>query len=256
MASISINQRLFPDESYHLFLNEIERHMPPEGAVLDLGCGDNRMLAPWLAPRRQMWGVDFHKHPALVDPACFRLLEPDGTIPFDDNSFDVIISRWVLEHVTHPERFLADVARVLRPGGVFVSLTVNAKHYVSWLARLFHLAPHSWTQTLIHRLLGRPHEDTFTTYYRLNSLERMDRAARPAGLDVMHSRFYASQEYFAFSKSIYSLAAFVDGTLEMAWPTLGKMYWVVSLRKRRSNPAKTGHAKPRRKDLMTDVQAA
>lgn len=256
MALISINQRLFPNESYHLFLNEIERHTPGEGAILDLGCGDNRMLDAWRNPRRQVWGVDFHKHPALADPADFHLLETDGTIPFDDGSFDLIVSRWVLEHVVSPDRFLAEVARVMRPGGMFVSLTVNAKHYVSWLARLFHIAPHSWTQALIHRVLGRAHEDTFTTYYRLNSRGRMDRAARQAGFEVIHSRFYASQEYFAVSKVIYSLAAFVDGTLELVWPTLGKMYWVVSLRKGQHSLSKADQVKQGRKDFMTDLHAA
>src|SRR5262245_51498081 len=149
MASPSINQRMFPGDSYHLFLDEIERRMPQTGAVLDLGCGDNRMLDTWRTPRRQVWGVDFQEHPALVDHANFRLLKTDGSIPFGEDTFDLIASRWVLEHVTSPGAFLTDVARVLRPGGVFVNLTVNAKHYIPWTARLFHLAPHTWTQTLI-----------------------------------------------------------------------------------------------------------
>src|SRR5262249_13537641 len=229
MTAIPINQRLFPGEGYHLFVNEIARHMPSAGTVLDLGCGDNRMLHLWREPHREVWGTDFQRHPALISPARFQLLEPDGTIPFSDGTFDLIVSRWVFEHVIDPVDFLKHVARVLRPGGVFVSLTVNDKHYISWLARLLHLAPHSWTQSIVHLFLGRPHEDTFPTYYRMNSLAKVVRAARAASLEVIHSRFYTSQEYFAFSKIAFSMAAFVDAALECVWPTLGRMYWVVSL---------------------------
>ena len=154
----------------------------------------------------------------------------------------MVVSRWVLEHVTHPETFLAEVARVLRPGGVFVSLTVNARHYVPWLARLLHLAPHSWTQQLMRCLHGRAEEDTFPTCYRMNSLAQVRRAAQKTGLDLQASRFYASPEYFGFSSVLYALAALADRVLEGLWPGLGRIYWVVSLRKARNGPVTTRQA--------------
>src|SRR5438876_379212 len=168
MTTKTFSQRFFPDEDYRLFWNEVQRNMPEEGCILDLGCGDNRFLAHWRNARRRIWGTDFQAHPKLNYPDWFRLLEKDGRIPFPDHYFDLITSSWVLEHVAHPEFFLAEVARVLRPGGTFVSLTVNAKHYVPCLARVFHLAPHSWTQKLLHALHGRADEDTFPTFYRMN----------------------------------------------------------------------------------------
>lgn len=46
-------------------------------------------------------------------------------MPFDDRLFDVVVSFETIEHLDHPEAFLAEVARVLVPGGLFVVSTPN-----------------------------------------------------------------------------------------------------------------------------------
>ena len=44
----------------------------------------------------------------------------DGKImPFESDSFDVVISTEVLEHVPNPDAYLIEVKRVLKPGGIF-----------------------------------------------------------------------------------------------------------------------------------------
>ncbi len=47
---------------------------------------------------------------------------PDGRIPFSDRSFDVVVNNQVMEHVEDIERTLAEIHRVLRPGGLVLSL--------------------------------------------------------------------------------------------------------------------------------------
>jgi len=49
-------------------------------------------------------------------------------IPFDDQSFDLVSLRHVLEHTAYPERALAEVRRVLRPGGLAL-IAVPDLHY-------------------------------------------------------------------------------------------------------------------------------
>lgn len=51
-------------------------------------------------------------------------------------SVDVAYAYYVVEHVAQPARFLAAVARVLRPGGVFVAMTPHGGHWFSRMARL------------------------------------------------------------------------------------------------------------------------
>ena len=63
----------------------------------------------------------------------------DGSaLPFGDASFDHVLCTEVLEHVPDPALFLADISRILRPGGSLI-LTVP------WSARLHH-APHDYTR--------------------------------------------------------------------------------------------------------------
>jgi len=53
-------------------------------------------------------------------------LQADGMrLPFTDDSFDLVISSEVIEHILEPEKMLVDVARVLRPGGTLILTTPN-----------------------------------------------------------------------------------------------------------------------------------
>lgn len=49
-------------------------------------------------------------------------------LPFADGSFDVAVAAWMLYHVPNVERGLAELARVLEPGGRLVAVTNSARH--------------------------------------------------------------------------------------------------------------------------------
>lgn len=96
-----------------------------EPLVLDLGAGAGGGIdhVRAVVPRAWWLGVDI-AHSAEVDAraprpdAEFRTF--DGVnIPVDAASVDLVYSQQVFEHVERPEPLLADVARVLKPGGVF-----------------------------------------------------------------------------------------------------------------------------------------
>jgi SAM-dependent methyltransferase len=236
--------RFFPHDGdatvgYHRTLREF---LPPAGRVLDCGCGDNTDLADYRTPGREVWGADFRPHPRLAYPEWFRALGPRGEVPFPPDSFDLIAARWVLEHVQHPQRFLAEVLRLLRPGGAFVALTVNAAHYVTLVTRLFHLLPHHLTQRVVRRVYRRDVHDTFPTWYRLNTVAEVARQARRGGLHLARVERFANPDYFSFSPRLRRLAILVDWLLERAGTDLGRLYMVVTLRK----PTAGAPALPRR----------
>lgn len=82
--------------------------------VLDIGCGDGhtRHIVEQLGGTWE--GVEPFQGGGATQIASAEAL------PFPDANFDVVIMDAVLEHVLSPERAIREVARVLKPGGVFV----------------------------------------------------------------------------------------------------------------------------------------
>ncbi len=87
--------------------------LPPDASVLDVGCGDGRIgsAIKRLRPDISLRGIDVH----LRDVALIQVSGFDGaTIPFDDNSFDVVMFVDVLHHTDDPIILLTEAARVSR----------------------------------------------------------------------------------------------------------------------------------------------
>ena len=100
----------------HWLYRRIAKRLRDE--TLDLGCGIGDMLEY----RPGTIGVDIN--PRTVNFCRQRGLpahqmEPDR-LPFPDASFDSVLMDNVLEHIAEPEPVLAEVRRVLRPGGRLV----------------------------------------------------------------------------------------------------------------------------------------
>jgi SAM-dependent methyltransferase len=49
-------------------------------------------------------------------------------LPFEDGSFDTVVAAWMLYHVPDLDRALAEIARVLVPGGALLAVTVGEGH--------------------------------------------------------------------------------------------------------------------------------
>ena len=60
-------------------------------------------------------------------------------LPFEDESFDVAVAAWMLYHVPDLERALAELARILRPGGRLVAVT-NASDHLADIRRIAGMA--------------------------------------------------------------------------------------------------------------------
>jgi SAM-dependent methyltransferase len=104
--------------------------------VLDLGCGSGGSVDVFRArdPDVQWVGIDVPGSPEAAErtrqDARFEVF--DGvTMPFGDGSFDLVYCKQVLEHVRHPDPLLAEVRRVLAPGGWFAGSTSQFEPYHS-----------------------------------------------------------------------------------------------------------------------------
>lgn len=99
--------------------------------VLEVGCGWGE-LAVWLARDTGAEVVATDLSPRMVELACERgvnaTLADVQELPFADDAFDVAVAAWMLYHVPDLDRGLAELARVLRPGGRLVAATNSVFH--------------------------------------------------------------------------------------------------------------------------------
>jgi SAM-dependent methyltransferase len=149
--------------------------------LLDLGAGAG--IVPDMNFRDRagvVCGVD--PDPRVVDnPYLDDGREGIGeSIPWDDESFDVVICDNVFEHLERPEEVFAEVWRVLKPGGLFLAKTPNFWHYVAIGASI---TPH-WFHQRFNAARGRLEEDTFPTRYRANTQRDLRRLAAATGFEL------------------------------------------------------------------------
>ena len=168
------------DDTTIAFYLRVNALISGQSAVLDLGAGRGAGLEtadhfPRSLSRlkgRVAWlsGCD-------VDDAVLqnehlddrRILDPNGPLPYEDATFDLVYSDWVIEHIADVDSFVSEVGRVLKPGGWFCAWTPNKWGYVGIGARL---VPNALHAKVLKRAqpAGRGEKDVFPTVYRMNTL--------------------------------------------------------------------------------------
>jgi ubiquinone/menaquinone biosynthesis C-methylase UbiE len=138
-----LNFSSYPRVLASLILGEIQK-VPSPARVLDVGCG--RGIGRQLQPQQEIheaagefWGIepDTSVQPAegLFDNFQYALME---TAELPENSFDLVYSSMVMEHVADPDAFLSALHRCLKPGGVYLFLTPNAQSFVPCVTKFCH----------------------------------------------------------------------------------------------------------------------
>ena len=105
--------------------------------VLDIGAGQGALSIRLRDLGARVSACDVVPEQFDATGVDFRVVKPDGTLPFGDGSFDAAIAVEVLEHIDGHDRFFAEVARVLAPGGIVMFTTPNILSLKSRLRFLF-----------------------------------------------------------------------------------------------------------------------
>jgi SAM-dependent methyltransferase len=125
---------------FHIASYQFARQRTRDKRVLDYGCGtgygasmlaENNTDVVAIDIDTQVIGYARTQYPQTN--LTFETVEPaeSGRLPYADASFDTVVSFQVIEHVKNVDRYLAEIVRVLRPGGEFISATPDRS------ARLF-----------------------------------------------------------------------------------------------------------------------
>ncbi len=121
--------------------------------VLDAGCGTGWFSKGAVDRGAQVTSMDLgEKLLSKVAEKCEseRVVGSILQMPFPDNTFDIIISSEVIEHVPSPFEGVKEMYRVLKPGGILILTTPNQLWYFSvWIANRLNLRPYqgleNWT---------------------------------------------------------------------------------------------------------------
>jgi len=93
--------------------------------LLDLGCGRGDFAKAFKNAGLLVKGLDLQKSSAdiLEGIEVFYVNFEHDKFPFKDESFDVVFSKSVIEHIQDPEHFTKETMRILKPGGKIVTMT-------------------------------------------------------------------------------------------------------------------------------------
>lgn len=160
------------------FYTQVAALLRPDDVLLDFGAGRGEFMdtdpSRYRVRLQNFRGRCAHvdgcdpdavvlENPTLDAAAVIAMGEP---LPYSDNRFDMIVSRYVFEHIADPQWAAAELLRVLKPGGWICAMTPNKFGYVALASRMIPNRLHSRALSRVQP--GRAAKDIFPTVYRLN----------------------------------------------------------------------------------------
>ena len=142
-------------------LAEMLRGFACPAVILDLGCGDGSALAVAAGhnPAHRFAGIDWSgdalRRAQALGLTVLRAGVAARSLPVADGAVDVVIMSELVEHLVDPDGAVAEVRRVLRPGG---SLLLSTPNLAAWYNRgllAFGIQP-IFSEVSLHGVFGRP----------------------------------------------------------------------------------------------------
>lgn len=183
----------------------IRKHIKPKSILLDAGCGwkssEIENLSDSIKNNITMIGMDIDLE-ALKDNVthknllCSRLEK----IPFKDKTFDIIISKCVIEHVKYPQIAINEFSRITKKGGHIIMVVPNIYNPLMLAGKLTPLRLHKKFMTKISNV---KEDDIYHTYFRCNSIRSIDRIFKNAGFVRKDLKISGEFILLMFSKPLF-----------------------------------------------------
>lgn len=122
---VTYGNKPFTDYPTMLSKYLVEKYSIKENSrLLDLGCGRGEYLRGFIEQGMEGFGIDQADIAKEICPtATIKVGNLEDRLPFEDNYFDVVYSKSVVEHFYYPEKILAEIYRVLKPNGLVITMT-------------------------------------------------------------------------------------------------------------------------------------
>jgi SAM-dependent methyltransferase len=197
-------QQLFKNIStvHDVYDDLLSPYVRSDNVLLDAGCGKKGILDKYKGKLKFAVGCDLSfsaiKQNAAADG---RVLANLNGLPFPDGTFDIIISQWALEHIPDPDACFKEFCRVLKPKGGLIIVSNSIHNPLMFFSSIF---PEKIRDKIKIRLLPPEiEEDTFPTYYRCNSLKKVEEVIEPIGFKKVYDAYVGDASFFIFSRFLF-----------------------------------------------------
>lgn len=163
-----------------------------DAVVLDVACGRIQYVVDhlWNGARARL-GADINFAAAAANNGVKAACADMYALPFRTASCNIVVSLDTIEHAAAPDRFLAEVGRVLRPGGSAVIITPNLLGYHAMVAKMIG----NFGAELVWRALkGR--SLPYDLYYRANTVRRLQSIGSRSALHVENVVYVPFVQHF------------------------------------------------------------
>ena len=195
-----VKQRAFFEEVDRVrFANEpylsamLDALAAPGQDLLEIGFGLGTDLRHFARRGMRVWGLDFSPENAFKVATAFQLMELPGRIasgdaehlPFPDQAFDRVHSWGVLHHTPDTDRTLAEVMRVLKPGGRFMIMLYHKGYQYAWLRLTYAVCLHWMRKSLEKHISDGYDQSPLSKMYSVGELRCMFRAFEEVRIEIV-----------------------------------------------------------------------
>lgn len=152
-SNARLNNRFFKaaGNTYRHYLSWIDQCLPLNGVIIDLGAG-SVSLENYMPKLKQggvlLIAVDSSYEGLARNRTPSKIVaNAESSLPFRDETVDVIAASCVFEHIENPAAVVSECYRVLKKEGALVFYTPNRRSYVAAIARITPLFFHRWIRS-------------------------------------------------------------------------------------------------------------
>lgn len=163
------------------YLLLLKKNINPNSSILDAGCGGGGIFSESKLNKKGkpklLIGLDsnINRNPYL-DKKFVADLE---RLPFNNETFDIIVCEWVIEHLQNPYLVSEEFLRVLKTDGVLIFIPPNILNPLVIFSKLI---PNKIKDKILKRLLCVEEKDLFPLFLRWNSVFKINKITQKVGL--------------------------------------------------------------------------